>query len=84
MTLQDIKRHIETFELVPCGLKHELVKLDSNSKLPIKHTISGRRSIQRIELCPLSDRNKRLGLRAFGLECKFYRLIDQLELMILQ
>lgn len=79
MTIKDIKQNIEAFELVPCGLKHELVKLDADSKRPIKHSISDKNQYQRIELCSLSDRNKRLGCAHSASNARFNRLIDQLE-----
>lgn len=79
MTRQEIKQKLEAFELVQCGLKHELVKLDLGTKLPIKLTSSQDTEYQRISLCQLTDRQKRLGCAHSSSNAHFNRLIDALQ-----
>lgn len=79
MSIQDIRNELDAFELVKCGLRHELVKLDAETKLPLKHTSSIETQFQRIDLCSNIIRNKRLGCAHSASNVNFNRLIDALN-----
>ena len=60
MDIKEARIKIEAFELVPCGLYHELVERDANNQ-PVMNTFSEENTFQRIQLCPSAIRRKRLG-----------------------
>lgn len=79
MTVSEIRQQIEQFELFQCGLYHEKVQLNSVTLSPIKTSVLDEEHYQRVELCKLEDRRKRLGCAHSISNNRFMSLIEGLD-----
>ncbi|MBL4705953.1 MAG: hypothetical protein JKY54_15615 [Flavobacteriales bacterium] len=80
MNLFEIKQDLEKFQLVQCGLYHEKVAFNGETKMPISKGIGNQQEFKRVNLCDLSDRRKRLGCAHSMSNANFNQLIKDLAL----
>ncbi|QNM86531.1 hypothetical protein H9W90_05275 [Polaribacter pectinis] len=80
MTIPEIKNELEKFTVFKCGLKHELVKLDSKTKHPVKKIVSNKEIYERVALCNSSKRAYRLGCAHSNSNLKFNQLVSSIQI----
>ena len=78
MDLIELKKNVNNFQLVQCGLYHEKVALDKQTNLPIKMEDLGTNEFQRVKLCNSEDRNHRLGCSHSIAGANFNSILDEL------
>ncbi len=75
----EIKQELSTFVTVQCGLYHEKVALNPETKMPIITQIDSEVACTRVQLCPANLRSKRLGCAHSFANDNFNKLINELE-----
>ena len=76
MTLHDIRKQLEGFQVVSCDLRHEKVALDTATGKPVKTQNSTGDLYKRQEFCALGIRNKRLGCAHSNANEDFKQVVD--------
>lgn len=79
MTLLQIKEKLEQFQVVKCDMYHEKIKLDIKTGQPISKETSNGSSYERVNLCGVVERSKRLGCAHSSSNNNFLNLIDELK-----
>ncbi len=78
MTFLQIKNKIEQFHIVKCDMYHEKVKLDKTGQ-PIIKSSSNESYYERVPLCEITERSKRLGCAHSSSNSNFIHLIDEFK-----
>lgn len=79
MTILQIKQKLEQFQVVKCDMYHEKIKLDIHTGQPILKETSNGSSYERVNLCGIVERSKRLGCAHSSSNNSFLNLIDELK-----
>ena len=79
MTKQEIRQQLSEFNLVQCGLYHENILMDPETKEPCKNISSNEVQYLRVKLCPMEVRSKRLGCAHSISNKRFEDLMDELK-----
>lgn len=79
MTILQIKNKIEQFQVIKCDMYHEKVKLDTQTGQPIIKTSSNESYYERVPLCKITERSKRLGCAHSSSNNNFLHLIEELK-----
>jgi len=79
MTILQIKNKIEQFQVVKCDMYHEKIKLDIQTGQPILKGTSHDSYYERVNLCGIAERSKRLGCAHSSSNNSFLNLIDELK-----
>ena len=79
MTILQIQKKIKQFQVVKCDMYHEKIKLDIKTGQPILKETSNGSSYERVNLCGVVQRSKRLGCAHSSSNNSFLNLIDGLK-----
>lgn len=79
MTTLQIKNKIEQFQVVKCDMYHEKIKLDIQTGQPVLKGTSNDSYYERVNLCGIVERSKRLGCAHSSSNNSFLNLIDELK-----
>jgi hypothetical protein len=78
MTLFEIKENLAKFQLVQCGLSHEMVHINPGSGIPEQIENTSELMYKRVSLCDRSLREFRLGCAHSNANLTFSRTIESL------
>lgn len=79
MTILQIKNKIEQFQVIKCDMYHEKVKVDAQTGHPIMKSSTIESYYERVPLCEITVRSKRLGCAHSSSNNNFLHLIDEIN-----
>ncbi|MEM5565919.1 hypothetical protein WNY78_12430 [Psychroserpens sp. AS72] len=81
--ISQILTTIQSFQIIQCQMHHEKVAVDVEGN-PIQNALDDTLVFDRVNLCDLHLRNKRLGCAHSGVNIKFERVLEELKTIVPQ